>query len=109
MTKDYPLLEIGIHLAASKNKRYRESVVEYFQVLIEFLEAHGLTRRAVLMPGQRIPSDFTLMRSDLSDEGFDFIKTSLNKWTAMVEAGRPIKDMSILEDELRTLRGKANQ
>ena len=104
MTTDFAILNIAIHLAASKNKKYRESIVRYFETLVEFLQVNELTTRELLKTGKVPADDFKLMKSDLTDEGFEFVKRSLDKWTAKVERGDPIGDVSILERELAKIR-----
>lgn len=101
---DFLIYDVAFHLASSKNRRFRESVMNLYTTLTHFLQDNGLTIRELLKPGDPLPHDFKLMKSDLTEEGFQLIKSALEKWLTWVEGGGAISDVSILERELAKIR-----
>ena len=75
---DFTITSFKPLLAASKNKEYRENILIYFCSLIEFLQRNMLTTKTILEFGERPNLDAKLMRSDLTDEGYEFLKSALN-------------------------------
>lgn len=103
--RDFALLDLGAMLAASKRLDYRRSVTESFNVLINFLQANGLTRRELLGPGQTLPPAFKLLKSELTEEGYLLFATAVQRWLAWIDKGNPVVDVSIMERGLKKLRG----
>jgi hypothetical protein len=104
---DDTILEIRIHLAASKNRNYRQSVYAIFTSLVKFLQTHRLATKVLLPEGAQIPDDFTLMKSDLTPEGDAVLERSLDRWLEVVSSGKiPFADTSILEKKLAKVRAR---
>ena len=102
---DMVIVDIGGLYAASKNLSYRADIKSMFEIYIGFLQDAGLTTRTFLEPGDDLPSDLKIRRSDLTDEGFEFVKRAQSKWLMSKDRGRPITDVSLLQKELTKLRG----
>lgn len=102
---DFVIADISVHLAASKNRSYRESIILLFQTLACFLQESGLSRGVLLEPGQTPSPSFRIKRSELTDEGFELIKKALHKWVKGVIGGSwPPTDDALLRRELEVLR-----
>lgn len=103
--EDHTILSIAIHLAASKNRQYRECIFQIYGTLIRFLQQQSLVTRELLSKDAAIGEDFKLMRSDLTEEGYALIKGCLQRWLRSIESGRkPPTDTGLLEKELVQLR-----
>jgi hypothetical protein len=103
---DLEILNIAVHLAASKRTSYRESTKSIFRALAFFLQDNSLTVRPLLEPDEALSPTFKIMRSDLTDEGFDFIKLALDRWLTGIDRGQRLPtDTSFLAKELKKLRG----
>lgn len=100
---DFVIDDAAIHFEASKNSDYRDHVVQRFTTFIEFLQKNGLTQRIILQPGQKPSSDLKIMKSDLTDEGFAVVKESYDRWLRGIENGKPIHDISVLENALASI------
>jgi hypothetical protein len=103
---DRLIVDISGLYAASKNLSYRAEIKTIFETYIRFLQDAGLTTRTFLQPEDDLPSDVRIRRSDLTDEGFEFVKRVQNNWLMSKDRGRPLTDISLLEKELKELRGE---
>jgi hypothetical protein len=84
---DFVVADIAVHLAARKSRAYRQSVVIWFQTMLRFLDGNSLTTHPILGPGESVPLDFKLRRSDLTDAGFAVLKSSFQSWLRAVDTG----------------------
>lgn len=104
---DFMVADISVHLAASKNARYRETVMALFTALASFLDENSLTVRSLLRPGEVPTPGFKIMRSDLTDTGYELIKTSFHPWLKGITTGKwSTSDTSILAKDLKTLKAE---
>lgn len=101
---EIPIMEIRVLLAASRNRDYRASVLDSFGVLIQFLQANGLTRRELLAAGELPPEDFKLHESDLTEHGVLLADKVVPRWFNWIEKGNAVNDVSILERGLRRIK-----
>ena len=103
---DFVIDDAAVHFAASKNVEYKARVTQRFETLIRFLQSHSLTTREIL--GECvIPNETTkLMRSDLTDEGFEVVRAGYDKWLRRMDSGKPITDISPLEKALEKQRNR---
>jgi len=100
--------DVGFILGASKRRSYREGTIRMYFTYITFLQNNGLTTRTILAPGVVPDATTKIMRSDLTDEGFEFVKRAEQKWFSAVDRGASPEDTRILEKQLSILRaGKA--
>lgn len=92
------------HLNACKDSDFQVRVIERFNVFISFLQDNQLVKKTILKDGEK-PNKFTMiMRSDLTDEGYEVIKKGYDKWLDSLNRGRPIDDVSILLKTLNKIR-----
>jgi hypothetical protein len=105
--EDFVVLDIAVHLAASRKITYRTSVITMFQSLALFLKENDLAAREI-PSGRDFPSGtFKLMRSDLTDCGYRLIQNSLDRWMKGIVAGKwSASDTSMLAKELAKSREK---
>jgi hypothetical protein len=108
MTQEHmEILDIASLLAGSKRTSYRESILSYVRVLVGFLQDNGLVNRRLLIDGEVPSNKFRILKSDLTNEGYELIQYGLDEWTKSIQAGNPIEDASILKIELARIRVRA--
>ena len=102
--KDFVISDISVLLVASKRKQYRENVFLIFKSLARFLQENGLTTRPIWTT-EKMSETFQIVRSDLTEEGFELFKKGVDQWTDGVEAGKwPPTDTTILTKYLIKIR-----
>jgi hypothetical protein len=102
---DFVIDDASVHFAASKTSDYRQRVCERFAAFVGFLQSNELTTRVILEVGE-IPNESTkIMKSDLTEEGFQVVRLAYDKWLRGIDSGKPISDMSIMERALAKVRG----
>ena len=105
--KDFLILDIQSLLAASKNKKYRETIYLYHRVLIDFFQNSCLTTKTLLESGLEVPDDFEIMKSDLTEEGYELVQKYLDKWSNAINSGKiGVTDTSVLEKGLKKIRNE---
>jgi len=102
---DMIMSDISVHLAASKRTKYRETIVTIFKSLASFLQDNGLTVHPLPTGDQFPAATFKLMRSDLTNEGCELIKGSLDRWMKGINTAKwPASNTSVLAKALTKLR-----
>jgi len=103
---NFSIMSLEPLLKGSKSKVYQAQVIRVVETFIRFLQEHALCNKT-FMTGDRL-DDMTvrIMRSDLTDEGFEVVRLAMNKWLRGHDRGKPIEDVSVLEKELKKLRSK---
>ncbi len=101
---DFLIDDAGAHFAASRRKTYRDSVQQQFAVFINFLQSNELTTRLILDCGNAPDESTKIMKSDLTDEGFQVVQESYDKWLRGIDKGKPISDVSVMEKALTKIR-----
>lgn len=101
---DFLIDDAAVHFAASKRLDYRESVRQQFAVFIAFLQSNELTTRLIL-DNDAVPDESTkIMKSDLTEQGFQVVQASYDKWLRGIDKGKPLSDVSVLEKALAKIR-----
>jgi hypothetical protein len=90
--------------AASKNLEYRARTVRMFRAFIGFLQTNRLTTRQILAEDEPVTESLRIVKSDLTDEGFEVVKAAFDKWLRGHDRGKEIEDVSVLEKALARLR-----
>lgn len=101
---DFPVDDISIHLKASKHREYQDRVFLRFKTFVNFLQKEKLTTRNLLLVGDQPPSDFKIMKSDLTEQGFELVKKAYDKWLKAQDGGKSPTDLTILVRELISLK-----
>jgi hypothetical protein len=102
---DFVIDDAAVHFAASKNAEYRQRVKDRFTTFIHFLQDNGLAVSRILVEGEEPSETLKIMKSDLTEEGFEVVKASYDKWLRGIDQGKPIADITALEKSLSKLRG----
>lgn len=98
---DFVIADISVHLAASKNMQYRQSIMQMYGALTTFLQHNGLLTHQLLAPGELPTEKLRIMRSDLSEKGFEFLKLALHRWVKGITSGKwKADDITFLQKEL---------
>jgi hypothetical protein len=79
-------------------------VVHRFWVLVNFLQEEKLTTRILAKSEDEIGEEFAIMRSDLTDLGFELIKKSIEKWSNGLDRGKKPDDLKVFKRDLEKLR-----
>jgi hypothetical protein len=98
------IYDVGFMLGASKRRSHKDQVTRMFSTYIGFLQNSALTTRTIVAPGAVPDATTRIMRSDLTDEGFEFVKRAEQKWFRAVDRGGSPESTGILEKELSILR-----
>ena len=104
--ENFILYDVGAMISSSKRTSHRLHVVTMFDSYIRFLQSNGLTNGPLLKDNISPGAETKIWKSDLTDEGFEFIKVAEQKWFKAVDNGTSPKDCTILENELNKLRSK---
>ena len=107
-SSDLELVDISYLLRASKRRSYKLGVMERHQIFIKFLQDNQLANRQLLENDDSLPEDFRLVKSDLTEEGYELFRLGLEKWMAAIANGKPVEGTSILEKELAKIRSKSD-
>lgn len=103
---DYIIDDASLHYAASKSAKYRQFVTERFSVFVKFLQDNDLTTTTLLDAGEMPSEDLKIMKSDLTEDGFEVVKSAYDKWLRGIDNGNPIDDTRTLEKSLAKVRRK---
>lgn len=101
--KDFAVLRLSWYQGKLVNHDPRELV----RTTALFLQENKLTNRTLLEPNTLVPDDFVIMSHDLTDLGFEFMKTVYQKWLGSLDRGVSETDRKILENELLKLQAKS--
>lgn len=106
MTPKVTLIDdASVHFAASKNKAYRLRVVERFATFVGFLQRNQLTLRTLLKEGEQPTETLRITRDDLTELGYTVVVAAYHQWLKGIDKGKPISDVSVLEDALEKAKG----
>lgn len=104
MNDDFLIAATAGHFSASKRREHREKIVEIFSKFVGFLQSNHLTTRTLLETDQVPDESLKIMKSDLTDEGFEVVRLAYDKWLKGIDKGKPISDTKILEKALAKAR-----
>ena len=102
--QDIIIYDVGFMLTASKRRSHKDLITRMFANYIRFLQDRGLTARTIIVPGALPDATTRIMQSDLTEEGFRFVKRAEQKWFGAVDRGQSPEDTKILENVLANLR-----
>lgn len=104
---DFEIIGVESLWRFSKRRSYRAAVTLALESLAKFLQENALVNRELLSSGQSVSGDFRIMRSDLTDEGFEFYQQAEQRWLGAIERGTAPADTRPLEAVLREMRGSS--
>ncbi|MDZ4781762.1 MAG: hypothetical protein SGJ19_16030 [Planctomycetia bacterium] len=102
---DFTILGIKNHFLASEEQDYRQRVIDGYVTFANFLQDNGLLVHEVLRPGEAVTIESRIMKSDLTDEGFELVKRALDRWLRARDRSQNPKNTGILVRELKKMRG----
>lgn len=105
---DFLIDDMTAHYFASKNRDYRQRVIDRFEAFIRFLQENRLTSRTIHDFSTELPTNTKIMRSDLTEEGCAVVLRAYDKWLKAMNTKRPPTDVTILQNALRTIRDDSN-
>lgn len=108
MEKDFVIDKVKWHTQRIRNYEFDNSLVfAYFRSLFRFLQDNDLSTRQLLEDSEDITEETELKKSDLTEEGFDLIKRTLDRWTTgILDKGKSPNDVTYLARQLAKLRAK---
>lgn len=86
------------------NEGRRQSIIEHFWIITDFLQANQLTKKVLARSIHEINDEFSLESDDLTELGLEFMKKAYDKWLTKVDNGMPPTDITILQKALEKLR-----
>jgi hypothetical protein len=89
---------------SSKNATWREQVRSRQTRLFGFLRDHRLLLVDPLDENGKARQDFTLMRSHLTDDGFELFKKTVPSWEKARDKDGNLDNVAILEKGLEKIR-----
>lgn len=90
-------LSIADLFKSSKNAAWREQVVKRRTVMFQFLRDNGLILIDPIDDSGAPRQEFVLMRSHLTDDGFEMIKKVIPSWRKARDRDGNIENIGILE------------
>jgi hypothetical protein len=73
------IAEAKIHLVACKEKEYQRRILMMYQALAEFLTSNKMVTQNLFTRFQESPETFEIHSEDLTEAGFDWIKSNLDR------------------------------
>jgi len=102
---DLSLHNIPVLLSANKSDAYREQIIRLSTALLAFLKSHDLlTGVEPFDEGGAIKEDFVLRMSNVTDDGLELFKKVVPGWSAYIDKGGDIENVSRLEKGLQKIR-----
>jgi hypothetical protein len=101
---DFEVIGVSSLWAFSKRRSYRTAVSTALESLTRFLQENGLLTRVLLGDNERVSPGFSILRSDFTDEGFEFYSKVEQPWLAAIDRGGSPESTATLERKLRDFR-----
>jgi len=106
--KNYIIDKASWHTQRPRNYEFDKTrIYKYLRSLIDYLTANGLLNNPILAADQEVTDDTQIMASDLTEEGYEFIKVvyGKSKWIDMVVEGKKSPDdYKLLDKALKKIR-----
>lgn len=101
---DFVITKVSWHTGVKGNPESRERIHERTWAFADFLQRNGLVTHRLASGISDMNDDFEIKRSDVTDEGFELIRSAYDKWVRRIDRGTPPSNVSTLENALRKLR-----
>jgi hypothetical protein len=108
MENDFTIIKASWLTQVKRNYFFdNELVYQCYEHFFAFLQINNLTTRKIISQDQKINDDSKLIRSDLTEEGYEFFKKAYDRWsTNIYDKGKSPEDVKYLEKKLKEIRGK---
>ncbi|WP_205965253.1 hypothetical protein [Paraburkholderia flava] len=102
---DLSLHNIPVLLSANKSDAYRDQIIRISTSLLNFLKENDLLVNAdPFDEGGKIKEDFVLRMSNVTPDGLELFKKIIPGWSAYIDKGGEIENVSRLEKGLKKIR-----
>lgn len=102
---DLSLYNIPVLLSANKSDAYRDQIIRVSTVLLGFLKEHDLLVKAEPFGADgKVKEDFVLIMSNVTGDGLELFKKVVPGWSAYIDKGGEIENISRLEKGLQKIR-----
>ncbi|PTB21210.1 hypothetical protein C9I57_09955 [Trinickia symbiotica] len=102
---DLSLHNIPVLLSANKSDAYRDQIIRVSTVLLGFLKEHDLLVEADPFGADgKVKEDFVLRMSNVTSDGLELFKKVVPGWSAYIDKGGEIENISRLEKGLQKIR-----
>jgi hypothetical protein len=81
-----------------------EKETAFLGAAVEFINANGLAKETVSPPADGDREGFELRRSQLTEEGFNFLSKQFTKWLTGIDRGKNPSDTSSMSRALKKFR-----
>ena len=96
-----------IHSDANKNRDYQSRILEIYRALAYFLTEHAYAKNDLAIEFEKNERDFTIHSEQLTEEGFFWVKTNLDKWMRNMDRRKTKPDFNEYRRALeKTLSGR---
>lgn len=93
------------HRKSSFDPVARAVILRRFFTFVDFLQQHGMTTRTIVKTLDHVDDSTELRNSDLTDQGFDFVRLYHGKWLDRTHKDRgDAKERAFLEKWLGKFR-----
>jgi len=106
---DFVIDQASWHTNKVRNYEFDKRIVyEYFNQIIRYMQDNGLTTRIILNVDDNATDDTCIKKSDLTEEGFDFVKKVYDKWTdKVVDKEISSTNFKLLDKALNEIKSKS--
>jgi hypothetical protein len=102
---DLSLHNIPVLLSANKSDAYRDQIMRVSAALLGFLKKHDLLIGVEPFGADgAVKEDFVLRMSNVTDDGLELFKKIVPGWSAYIDKGGEIENISRLEKGLQKIR-----
>jgi hypothetical protein len=104
--KDFPIDKASWHTQKPRDYEFDSTIIyKYFRSIINYMLANGLLTNPILAADQEATDETQIMASDLTPEGFEFVKAVYGKWSDKVVDGKiSPDDYKLLDKALKKIR-----
>ncbi|CAN7170346.1 hypothetical protein LJR230_000232 [Trinickia sp. LjRoot230] len=105
---DLTLHNIPALLSANKSDAYRDQIIRISETLLGFLKKHDLLVGVEPFDAiGKLNEEFVLRMSNVTPDGLELFKKAIPSWSAHIDSGGAIEDVSRLEKALKKVQEKS--
>lgn len=102
---DLELHSVPDLLSANRSRAWHDRIINISTALMRFFKDNDLLRGAEPFDGSgTLKEDFVLMKSNLTDDGYELFRRAVQAWLKFVDRGGKVENVSRLEKGLAQLR-----
>jgi hypothetical protein len=110
MENDFIITKVEWHTQRIRNYEFDKEIVYLaYKNLIDYLQVNKLTTHIILASNDNANDETAIRRSDLTEEGYSFVKKVYNRWLDKVfDKKIAANDFKMLDAALKKLRQSGN-